>query len=63
MRLLKIFRFICCALLIALSMLAGYYALIYKASLSTGVFFITLGLTFYVLSDGGSNKKNAPAKK
>ncbi len=54
---MKIFRFICIMVLLALTLVATHYAYVYKASLSTGVFFMCAGLTLYVISDGDSKKQ------
>ncbi len=54
---MKIFRYICIMLLVALTAIAAHYAWVYKASLSTGVFFMCMGLTLYVISDGDTKSK------
>ena len=42
---MKIFKLIVCAMLIALTMQTGYFALLYKASTATGAFLIVCGIT------------------
>lgn len=52
---MKIFKTIVLALMIAINLQTGYYALLYKVQIATGVFLICLGLTLFVASDGGMN--------
>ncbi len=54
---MKIFRFICIMLLLALTLMAAHYAWVYKASLSTGIFFMCAGLMLFVVSDDTMDKK------
>ncbi len=54
---MKIFRFICITLLLALTLTAAHYAWVYKASLSTGVFFQSASMLLYVVSDDSMDKK------
>lgn len=49
---MKIFKTIVLALMIAINLQTGYYALLYKVQIATGVFLICLGLTLFVASDG-----------
>ena len=49
---MKIFKTIVLLLLSALTLQTGYYALLYKVEITTGAFFICLGITLLVLSDG-----------
>ena len=60
---MKIFRFICITLLLALTLTAGHYAWVYKASLSTGVFFMCAGLMLFVVSDDTMDKKKKQKNK
>ena len=55
---MKIFKIIVLLLLSALTLQTGYYALQYKVEITTGSFFICLGITLLVLSDGGIDNKN-----
>ena len=50
---MRIFKTIVLALMIAINLQTGYYALLYKASTATGAFLICLGITLFVASDGG----------
>lgn len=54
---MKIFRFICITLLLALTLTAAHYAWVYKASLSTGVFFQCASMLLFVVSDDSMDKK------
>lgn len=54
---MKFFKIIVLLLLLALTLQTGYYALIYKVEITTGSFFICLGITLLVLSDGGLEHK------
>ena len=49
---MKIFKAIVLVLMIVINLLTGYYALLYKVQVATGVFLICLGLTLFVASDG-----------
>lgn len=53
---MKIFKTIVLVLMIAITLQAGYYAILYKVQIATGVFLICLGLTLFVASDGGMNR-------
>lgn len=53
----KVFKFIVVLLLILLTVQTGYYALLYKVSTATGAFLICIGITLFVISDGGLNSK------
>ena len=53
---MKIFKTIVLVLMIAITLQAGYYAILYKVQIATGVFLICLGLTLFVASDGGTNR-------
>ncbi len=44
-------------LLLALTLTAAHYAWVYKASLSTGVFFQCASMLLYVVSDDSMDKK------
>ena len=52
---MKIFKTVVLIFLIAINLQTGYYALLYKVQIATGVFLICLGLTLFVASDGGMN--------
>ena len=54
----KIFKIIVLLLLLSLTIQTGYYVLQYKVEITTGAFFICLGITLLVLSDGGIDNKN-----
>ena len=41
-----------------LTLQTGYCALLYKVEIATGTFFICLGITLFVLIDGGIDNKN-----
>ena len=60
---MKISKLIVCAMLIALTMQTGYFALLYKASTATGAFLIVCGITLFVMCDGGLKSKYAANKK
>ena len=60
---MKIFRFICIMLLLALTLAAAHYAWVYKASLSNGVFFMCAGLMLFVVSDDTMDKKKKQKNK
>jgi len=49
----KVFKFIVVLLLTLLTMQTGYYAWLYKVSTATGTFLICIGITLFVVSDGG----------
>ncbi len=55
---MKIFKTVVLILLIAINLQTGYYALFYKVSTSTGAFLICLGITLFVASDGGLQRKS-----
>ena len=54
----KVFKFIVILLLTLLTVQTGYYALLYKVATATGAFLICIGITLFVVSDGGLNSKN-----
>ena len=54
---MQIFKIIVLLLMSALTLQTGYYALLYKVEITTGAFFICLGITLLVLSDGVLNSK------
>ena len=54
---MKIFKTKVLLLLLALTVQTGYYALLYKVEITTGAFFICLGITLLVLSDDGLNRE------
>ena len=60
---MKIFKFIVCTILIALTLQTGFYALIYKATLATCCFVIVFALTGIVFIDGGLKSRYATNKK
>lgn len=60
---MKVFRFICIMLLLALTLIAAYYAWVYKASLSTGVFFQCASMLLFVASDDSMDKKKIQKNK
>lgn len=49
---MKIFKTIVLVLMVAINLQTGYYVLLYKVEIATGVFLICLGLLL-VASDGG----------
>ena len=53
----KVFKFIVVLLLTLLTVQTGYYALLYKVSTATGTFLICIGITLFVISDGGLESK------
>ena len=55
---MKIFKTIVLALMITINLQTGYYALLYKVSTATGAFLICLGITLFVASDGGLERKS-----
>lgn len=60
---MKIFKFIICAILTALTIQTGYLALLYKVEIATSTFLIVLGMTLLVMFDGGLKSKYATNKK
>ena len=54
---MKLFKFIVMLILILITIQTGYLALLYKASTATGTFLICLGITLFVASDGGLERK------
>lgn len=60
---MKIFKFIVCTILIALTVQTGYLALLYKVEIATSAFLIVLGMTLLVMSNGGLKSKYATDKK
>lgn len=55
---MKIFKTIVLLLLSILTLQTGYYALLYKAEITTGSFFICLGINLLVFNDGGLEQKS-----
>ena len=55
---MKVFRIIVLLLLLALTLQTGYYALLYKLEITTGAFFICLGINLLVFNDGGLEQKS-----
>ena len=55
---MKLFKCIVMLILILITVRTGYFALLYKASTSTGAFLICLGITLFVASDGGLKRKS-----
>ena len=55
---MKIFKTVVLILLIAINLQTVYFALLYKASTATGAFLICLGITLFVASDGGLERKS-----
>ena len=53
----KVFKFIVVLLLTLLTVQTGYYALLYKVSTATGAFLTCIGITLFVVSNGGLNSK------
>jgi hypothetical protein len=53
---MKIFKTIVLALMIAINLQTGYFALLYKVEIATGVFLICFGMTLLVICDGGIEK-------
>ena len=60
---MKIFKFIVCTILVALTVQTGYLALLYKVEIATSAFLIVLGMTLLVMSNGGLKSKYATDKK
>ena len=54
---MKLFKCIVILILILITVRTGYFAFLYKASTSTGAFLICLGITLFVASDGGLERK------
>ena len=54
---MKLFKCIVMLILILITVRTGYFALLYKASTSTGAFLICFGITLFVASDGGLERK------
>ncbi len=49
---MKVFKFIVVSILTLITFQTAYFALLYKANTSTGVFLICLGITLFVACDG-----------
>lgn len=54
---MKVFKCIVMLILVLITIRTGYLALLYKASTATGTFLICLGITLFVASDGGLERK------
>ena len=55
---MKLSKCIVMLILILITVRTGYFALLYKASTSIGAFLICLGITLFVASDGGLERKS-----
>ena len=55
---MKLFKFIIMLILVLITIRTGYLALLYKVSTSTGTFLICLGITLFVASDCGLERKS-----
>ena len=55
---MKLFKFIVMLILILITIRTGYFAILYKVSTSAGAFLICLGITMFVASDGGLERKS-----
>lgn len=55
---MKLFKCIVMLILVSITLRTGYFALLYKVSTSTGAFLICLGITLFVASDGGLERKS-----
>lgn len=54
---MKVFKFIVVGILILITIQTAYLALLYKVAITTGTFFICLGITLLVACDGGLESK------
>ena len=50
---MKVFKFVVVSILILITLQTAYFALLYKANTATGTFLICLGITLFVVCDGG----------
>ena len=55
---MKLFKFVVMLILILITVRTSYLALLYKVPTSTGAFLICLGITLFVASDGGLERKS-----
>jgi len=55
---MKLFKCIVMLILVLITIRTGYLALLYKVSTATGAFLISLGITLFVASDGGLERKS-----
>ena len=53
----RVFKFIVVFILLLITIQTGYFALLYKVEIATGVFLICTGITLMVTSDGGLERK------
>lgn len=60
---MKLFKFVVMMILIFITLRTGYLALLYKVEITTGSFFICLGITLLVACDGGLVSKYRKNKK
>ena len=60
---MKLFKFVVMFILILITVRTGYLALLYKVSTSTGAFLICLGITLFVASDVGLQRKSHSVAK
>ena len=54
---MKVFKFIVIGILILITIQTAYFALLYKVQIATGTFLICLGITLFVVCDGGLVRK------
>lgn len=59
---MKLFKFVVMMILIFITLRTGYLALLYKVEITTGSFLICLGITLFVASDGGLERKSKASK-
>ena len=55
---MKLFKCIVMLILVLITVWTGYLALLYKVEIATGTFLICLGITLFVASDGGLERKS-----
>ena len=60
---MKLFKCIVMLILILITVRTGYLSLLYNVSTSTGAFLICLGITLFVASDGGLQRKSHSVAK
>ncbi len=60
---MKLFKCIVMLILVLITIRTGYLALLYKVEIATGTFLICLGITLFVASDGGLERKSNSVAK
>ncbi len=55
---MKLFKCIVMLILVLITIRTGYLSLLYKVEIATGTFLICLGITLFVTSDGGIQRKS-----